>query len=98
MKFFDAAKPDCMLCEDKTNSAGNRQAIVMCSLQKIEGKWFVISNGALSDGQAQSGIEPLLETIQGIIAKTGQYPYVPLNVVKSTIRDPTKLALVYARK
>ena len=98
MKFYAANRPDVMLCEDQTNKAGHRQAIVMCSLQKIVGKWFVHGNGALSDGQAQTGIEPILKTIQGLIAKTGSFPYHPLNVIRYTITDPSTLALVNARK
>ncbi|XP_072016892.1 uncharacterized protein [Amphiura filiformis] len=97
MKFYDASNPLVMLCEDKTNEAGHRQAIVMCSLQKID-KWYVFGQGALCDGNAQIGIKPMLETIQELIAKTGRYPHEPLNIVTSTITDPDELAAINARQ
>lgn len=98
MRFYAANRPDVMLCEDQTKKAAHRQAIVMCSLQKIDGTWSVHENGALSDGQALGhGIEPILETIQGLIANTGPFPYHPLNIKWKKRTNPTHIALINAR-
>ena len=71
LKFYEESNPGKMLCEDKIQKAGHRQAIVMCSLSRRGGQWFVDSNGALSNGNAKQ-YSPLIATIQGLIAKMGQ--------------------------
>ena len=87
MRFYEESRPDQMLCTEEISKAGNRQAIVMCSLMKDGDNCLVHSNGALSNGNLQK-FEPLLETMQGCIAKTGNYPYVPVKVYYSTCHRP----------
>ena len=70
LKFYEKSNPGKMLCTDQTRKAGHRQAIVMCSLSKRAGQWFVDSNGALSNGNA-SEYDPLMATIRGLITKMG---------------------------
>ncbi|XP_033120790.1 uncharacterized protein LOC117119920 isoform X1 [Anneissia japonica] len=71
LKFYEQSNPSKKLCEDKISKAGHRQAIVMCSLSRRGGQWFVDSNGSLSDGNARN-YSSLIVTIQGLIAKMGQ--------------------------
>ena len=70
LKFYEQSNPGKMLCTDQTNKAGHRQAIVMCSLSRRGGQWFVDSNGALSSGNAKA-YAPLITTIQGLIMTMG---------------------------
>ena len=87
MRFYEESRPDQMLCTEEISKAGNRPGIVMCSLMKDGDKWLVHSNGALTNGNL-SKCEPLLETIQGCIAKTGNYPHVPFKVYYSRSHRP----------
>ena len=70
LKFYEQSNPGKMLCTDQTNKAGHRQAIVMCSLSKRGGQWFVDSNGALSSGNAKD-YSPLIATIQRLVTTMG---------------------------
>ena len=77
MKFYEESRPDQMLCTDEISKAGHRSAIIMCSLSRSDGRWLVHGNGTTSDGKLCC-MEPLLATIQKLIAKTGNYPHVPI--------------------
>ena len=79
MKFYEESNPSHMLCTEQISKAGNRQAIVMCSLMRSGSQWLVHSNGTPSDGN-NFKYEPILLTVQKLIAKTGNYPYVPFTV------------------
>ena len=79
MKFYEESNPERLLCTEQISKANNRQAIVMCSLMRQGGQWTVQSNGTPSDGN-NFKYEPILDTIQGLIAKTGNYPHVPYHV------------------
>ena len=79
MKFYEESRPDHMLCSDEIRKASHRQAIIMCSLSRSEGRWFVHGNGVVCDGNL-SKFEPILETVQNLISKTGNYPHVPFKV------------------
>ena len=66
LRFFDAKEPDKQLCSDQMQHAAHSQAIIMCSLSKIEGAWKVFSLRTLSAGNAKD-YTPLEQTINGII-------------------------------
>ena len=87
MRFYEESNPEQMLCTEQISKAGHKQAIVMCSLMRSGNQWLVHSNGAISKGNLHR-FEPLLETVQGLIAKTGNYPYVPFKVHYSTAYRP----------
>ncbi len=70
LRFYEESNPGKMLCKDETKKAGHRQAIVMCSLTKRGGRWFVHENGALSSGNA-GDYSPLRKTCRGIIQTMG---------------------------
>lgn len=69
LRFFDESKPEKELIPDLIKKAGNNQAIVMCSLAKMDNQWFVHDNGAISQGNVKD-YEPLKRTILGIINGT----------------------------
>lgn len=52
LRFFDAKEPDKQLCSDQMQHAAYSQAIIMCSLCKINGAWKVFSLRTLSAGNA----------------------------------------------
>ena len=68
LRFFDAREPNKQLCSDRMQHAAYSQAIIMCSLCKINGKWKVFSLRKLSAGNAKI-YAPLKQTIGGIIAQ-----------------------------
>lgn len=70
LKFYEQSNPSKMLCTEQIKKAGHRQAIVMCSLSRRGGQWFVDGNGALSDGNARQ-YGPLISTIQGLLKTMG---------------------------
>lgn len=68
LRFFDAKEPNKQLCSDRMDHAAYSQAIIMCSLCKINRIWKVFSLRTLSAGNAQD-YSPLQQTISGIIAQ-----------------------------
>ena len=68
LRFFDAKEPNKQLCSDRMDHAAYSQAIIMCSLCKINHSWKVFSLRTLSAGNAQN-YSPLQQTISGIIAQ-----------------------------
>ena len=68
LRFFDAREPNKQLCSDQMQHAAYSQAIIMCSLCKINGMWKVFSLRQLSAGNAKN-YTPLKQTIGGIIAQ-----------------------------
>ncbi|PFX18305.1 uncharacterized protein LOC111339739 [Stylophora pistillata] len=68
LRFFDAKKPNKQLCSDQMEHAAYSQAIIMCSLSKIDGVWNVFSLRTLSAGNAKNYL-PLQQTIGGIITQ-----------------------------
>jgi len=68
LRFFDAREPSKQLCSDHMQHAAYSQAIIMCSLCKINGMWKVFSLRKLSAGNARN-YAPLQQTIGGIIAQ-----------------------------
>ena len=68
LRFFDAKEPNKQLCSDEMGHAAYSQAIIMCSLSKIDGVWKVFSLRTLSAGNANN-YSPLQQTIGGIITQ-----------------------------
>ena len=68
LRFFNAKEPNKQLCSDQMNHAAHSQAVIMCSLSKINGAWKVFSLRTLSAGNARD-YSPLQQTIRGIIAQ-----------------------------
>ena len=68
LRFFDAKEPNKQLCSDQMQNAAYSQAIIMCSLSKINGSWKVFSLRTPSAGNAK-GYDPLRQTIVGIISQ-----------------------------
>ena len=68
LRFFDAKEPNKQLCSDQMQNAAYSQAIIMCSLSKINGSWKVYSLRTLSAGNAKN-YSPLQQTIAGIISQ-----------------------------
>ena len=66
LRFFDAKEPNKQLCSDQMQHAAYSQAIIMCSLCKINHSWKVFSLRTLSAGNANN-YSPLQQTIGGII-------------------------------
>lgn len=66
LRFFDAKEPTKQLCSDQMQNAAYSQAIIMCSLSKIDGMWNVFSLRTPSAGNAKN-YTPLQQTISGII-------------------------------
>jgi len=62
LRFFDAKETNKQLCSDQMQHAAYSQAIIMCSLSKINGAWKVFSLRTLSAGNAMN-YAPLQETI-----------------------------------
>lgn len=68
LRFFDAKEPNKQLCSDQMGHAAYSQAVIMCSLSKIDGVWKVFSLRTLSAGNANN-YSLLQQTIGGIIAQ-----------------------------
>ena len=68
LRFFDAKEPNKQLCSDQMQHAAYSQAIIMCSLSKINGAWKVFSLRKPSAGNAMN-YSPLQLTISGIISQ-----------------------------
>lgn len=68
LRFFDAKEPNKQLCSDQMGHAAHSQAVIMCSLSKIDGVWKVFSLRTLSAGNAKN-YSPLQQTISGIISQ-----------------------------
>lgn len=68
LRFFDAREPNKQLCSDQMQHAAYSQAIIMCSLCKINGVWKVFSLRKCSAGNAMD-YAPLQQTIASIIAQ-----------------------------
>ena len=68
LRFFDAKAPNKQLCSDQMDHAAYSQAIIMCSLSKINGQWKVFSLRTLSAGNAMN-YSPLQQKISGIITQ-----------------------------
>ena len=66
LRFFDAKEPNKQLCSDQMQNAAYSQAIIMCSLSKIDGAWKVFSLRTPSAGNAKN-YSQLQQTISGII-------------------------------
>lgn len=66
LRFFDARAPKDQLCSDSMQHAANSQAIIMCSLCRIEGAWKVLSLRTVSNGNAKN-YDPLRGTILHMI-------------------------------
>ena len=68
LRFFDAKEPNKQLCSDQMQNAAYSQAIIMCSLSKINGAWKVCSLRTPSAGNAMN-YSPLQQKIAGIISQ-----------------------------
>lgn len=68
LRFFNAKQPNEQLCSDQMQHAAYSQAIIMCSLSKIDGVWKVFSLRTLSAGNAKN-YAPLRQTVSGIITQ-----------------------------
>jgi len=68
LRFFDAKEPSKQLCSDQMQNAAFSQAIIMCSLSKINGSWKVFSLRTPSAGNAMD-YSPLQQKIAGIISQ-----------------------------
>lgn len=68
LRFFDAKEPNKQLCSDQMQNAAHSQAIIMCSLSKINGAWKVFSLRTPSAGNAED-YSPLQQKIAGIISQ-----------------------------
>ena len=68
LRFFNAKEPNKQLCSDRMHHAAYSQAIIMCSLCKINHTWKVFSLRTPSAGNAKD-YSPLKQTISGIIAQ-----------------------------
>lgn len=68
LRFFDAKEPNKQLCSDQMGHAAHSQAVIMCSLSKIDGVWKVFSLRTLSAGNAND-YSPLEQTIGDIITQ-----------------------------
>ena len=68
LRFFDAKEPNKQLCSDRMDHAAYSQAVIMCSLCKINHTWKVFSLRTLSAGNAED-YSPLQQTISGIVAQ-----------------------------
>ena len=68
LRFFDAMEPNKQLCSDQMQHAAYSQAIIMCSLCKINHSWKVLSLRTLSAGNAKN-YSPLQQTISGVIVQ-----------------------------
>ncbi|EDO37746.1 predicted protein [Nematostella vectensis] len=67
LKFYDASYPDKQLCSDSMEHAAYSQAIIMCSLCKIDEVWKVFSLRKISQGNAKN-YGPIQTTIGNIIS------------------------------
>ena len=68
LRFFDAKEPNKQLCSDQMQNAAYSQAIIMCSLSKINGSWKVFSLRTPSAGNARK-YGPLRQKITEIISQ-----------------------------
>ena len=68
MRFFDPREPEVELCSYQMEHAAHSQAVVLCSLSKINDGWKVISPCLLSAGNAMD-YTPLKQTISERIIK-----------------------------
>ena len=68
MRFFDPSEPDVELCGYQMEHAAHSQAVVLCSLSKINEGWKVLSPCLLSAGNARD-YTPLKQTISERIIK-----------------------------
>ena len=68
MRFFDPSKPDVELCGYQMEHAAHSQAVVLCSLSKINEGWKVLSSCLLSAGNARDYTQ-LKQTISERIIK-----------------------------
>jgi len=66
LRFFDAKEPNKQLCSDQMRNAAYSQAIIMCSLSKINGSWKVFSLRTPSAGNV-TYYDPLRQKIAEII-------------------------------
>lgn len=66
LRFFDARSPKKQLCSTAMEHAAYSQAIIMCSLCKLDGAWKVLGLRRLSRGNAKD-YGPLKETILQLI-------------------------------
>ena len=97
LNFYAEDDPDHMLCEDKSESSSKR-SIIVCSVQKCDDNWVVNGIGLPSEGECLYEMEPLLETIQKDIEKSGNFKHVPLTIGKYVFDDPAEEARFNARK
>ena len=68
LRFFDAKEPNKQLCSDQMQNAAYSQAIIMCSLSKIDGAWKVFSLRTPSAGNARD-YDPLQQKISEIFSQ-----------------------------
>lgn len=68
MRFFDPREPEVELCGYQMEHAGQSQAVILCSLSKINESWKVLSPCLLSAGNARD-YTPLKQTISERIIK-----------------------------
>ncbi len=68
LRFFDAKEPNKQLCSDQMQNAAYSEAIIMCSLSKINGAWKVFSLRTPSAGNAMD-YGPLQQKISEIISQ-----------------------------
>ncbi len=84
VKLYPAENPEVSLCDDTSYDKCHKQAIVMCYLERSDGIWSVHECGTSCDGYYHH-VEPMLEAIQNIIDRLGEFPHVDLNISYSKI-------------
>ncbi|XP_013410155.1 uncharacterized protein LOC106173543 [Lingula anatina] len=66
LNFFEASNKSKSLCNTTFVHAGLSQAVIMCSVSRVDGAWQIFESGKLSRGNAKN-YEPIKATINKII-------------------------------
>lgn len=70
LQFYDVSRPDRQLCSEEFDRRITSQAIIMCSVCRVHGKWKVYSLGEPSSGNAMRENYCYLQaTIESIIRR-----------------------------
>jgi stress response protein SCP2 len=70
LQFYDVTCPDRQLCSEEFDRAINSEAVIMCSVCRVNGRWKVFSLGAPSSGNVMRERYCYLQaTIEDIIGR-----------------------------
>jgi len=70
LQFYDTAHPNKQLCSEEFDRAINAEAVIMCSVCRVNGRWKVYSLGVPSSGNTKRERYCYLQsTIEGIIRR-----------------------------